>query len=169
MACSMLAAGGALFAGEVRLSGDKYFTDMSTYDQAISDGIVKNDTAFAAIGVTIHWAMTVVGVFVGAALVVLALLAFFGQSWARAVSWIFGLPVLLWYGGLASLYILGHVLTGDVQAAGPAELDRRFDAAWPSWLNTFDVLLMAAVAVLLIAALVCQTVPAADRYFRKQR
>ncbi|SNY53824.1 hypothetical protein [Paractinoplanes atraurantiacus] len=71
-ACGMLAAGGALFAGEVLLSADKYFADMRSYEQAVRDGLVKNDTAFAAVGVTIHLAMAAVGVLAGVALVVLA-------------------------------------------------------------------------------------------------
>jgi hypothetical protein len=167
-AAGMTAAGGALFAAEVLLSGDKYFTDMRTYERAAADKVVDNDTAFAAVGVVIHGAMTAVGVLAGIALVVLAVLTFFGQSWARAVSWILGLPVLLWYGGLAALNFLASALAGDVRNTDPTELIRRYDEAWPPWLNTLDGGLMAAVAALLIAALVCQTIPAADVYFRKR-
>jgi hypothetical protein len=164
----MLAAGGALFAGEVLLSADKYFTDMSTYEQAARDKIIENDSGFAAVGVGIHLAMTAVGVFVGAALVVLALVAFSGQGWARAVSWIFGLPVLLWYGILGAISFVGSALVGDTpDDLASDELTRRFDAAWPPWLDALDAALMAVVAALLIGALVCQTVPAADAYFRK--
>ncbi|MEU8814727.1 hypothetical protein [Actinoplanes sp. NPDC048796] len=169
LACGMLAAGGVLFAAEVKLSGDKYFTDMRTYEQAAHDGVIENDTAWAAAGVTIHWTMTVVGVFVGLALAVLAVLAFFGLSWARVVSWVFGLPILLWYGVLALLNFPVVSVVGDVAEPDPAraELARRLEEAWPSWLGTLDVVLMVSVSVLLIAALVCQTVPAADAYFRR--
>jgi hypothetical protein len=168
-ACGMLAAGGALFAGEVLLSGDKYFTNMSTYEQAAHDKIIDNETAFAGVGVVIHGAMTAIGVLVGAALVVLAVVAFSGHGWARAVSWIFGLPVLLWYGLLAALSALSLVFSGDGGGGNqPAELIRRYDEAWPPWLDTLDVVLMVLVAVLLIGALVGQTIPAADAYFRRR-
>lgn len=135
LACAMLSAGGALFAAEVKLSGDKYFTGLRTYEQAIRDGVIENDTAWAAVGVTIHWAMTVVGVFAGAALVVLAALAFSGRSWARAVSWVFGLPVLLWYGIVAILNfpVLSVSGGGGDPDPGSAALARSFEQAWPSW------------------------------------
>jgi hypothetical protein len=163
----MLMTGGALFAGEMWLSQEKYFTDMRTYERATADHIVENDTAFAAFGVVIHWGMEIVGVFVGLALVVLAMVAYFGRGWARAVSWLFGLPILLWYGLQASLGALSVVFAGGgPHGTDPPELARRFDQAWPPWLNTLDTVLMVAVAVLLMAALVFQTVPAADRFFR---
>ena len=166
----LLASGGALFAAEVLLSGDRYFTDMTTYEQAIRDGIVENDTAFAAVGAALHLTMTVIGVFVGAALVVLALFTAFGQGWARAVSWLFGLPVLIWYGILAVLYFLAGALGGSVADTepDPAELTRRLEEAWPPWRNTLDVVLMVLVAVLLVAALVLQTAPGAGARFRRR-
>lgn len=167
-AAAMLAAAGALFAGEAYLSQEKYFTDMGTYEQAAADGIIKNDTAWAAVGVVIHWGMQIVGVFFGLALVALAVPAFLGRSWARAVGWIFGLPVLLWYGFLASVGALGMAFAGDgPESTDPPELARRFAEAWPPWLETLDTVLMVAVAALLIGALVGQTVPAADAYFRR--
>jgi hypothetical protein len=165
----MLAAGGALFASEMYLSQEKYFSDMGTYARAANDHIVDNDTAFAAFGVVIHLGMEIVGIFVGLALLVLAVVAFLGKSWARAVSWLFGLPVLLWYGLLASLDALSLVFAGGgPQDTAPPELTRRFNEAWPPWLNTLDTVLIVAVAVLLMAALVCQTVPIADAYFKKR-
>ncbi|XVU23047.1 hypothetical protein ACQPZJ_38155 [Actinoplanes sp. CA-054009] len=163
----MLAAGGVLFVGEVLLSAGEYFTGMSTYERAVRDGIVENDMAFAGVGVTIHLAMAAVGVLVGIALVVLAFASFAGLAWARAVSWVFGLPVLIWYGGLAVVAFVAAALTGEVANPDPVELTRRFDAAWPGWLGTLDAGLMAAVSVLLTAAIVCQTVPVADAYFRR--
>jgi predicted DNA repair protein MutK len=165
-AAGLLGAAGALFAGEVLLSGDKYFTEMRTFEQAAADRIVPNDTAFAAFGVLIHWIMTVVGVFTGAVLVVLAVFIFFGRSWARVVTWLFGRPILLWYGVLAALTFLAGAVAGDTPNPDPAELIRRYTEAWPPWLDTLDTTLMAAVTVLLIGALVSQTVPAADAYFR---
>ncbi|XVV10252.1 hypothetical protein ACQP2X_36180 [Actinoplanes sp. CA-131856] len=162
-ACGMLAAGGVLFAGEVMLSADKYFTDMRTYERAVRDGIVENDTAFAAVGVTIHLAMAAVGVLAGVALVVLALAAFGGRDWARAVAWFFGLPVLIWYGILAVLYFMAGLFGGG---EARTELGPRFDEAWPPWLDALDAGLMVAVSVLLVGALVGQTVPAADAYYR---
>lgn len=166
-AAGLLGAAGALFAGEVLLSGDKYFTDMRTFERAAADRIVPNDTGFAAFGVLIHWTMTTVGAFTGFVLVVLAVFTFFGRSWARAVTWLFGLPILLWYGGLAALNFLAGALAGDTPNPDPAELIRRYAEAWPPWLDTLDTGLMAAVTVLLLGALVTQTVPAADAYFRK--
>jgi uncharacterized membrane protein YgdD (TMEM256/DUF423 family) len=167
---AMLATGGALFAGEVLLSAGKYFTDETTYETAAADGIVKNTGAYAAFGGSLHVVMTILGVFAGVALVLLAAFAAFGHNWARAVSWIFGAPILLWYGALASIHALGLLLSSSGTGnTDPPELARRFDEAWPPWLNILDVVLMILVAVLLLAALVCQTVPAADAYFRKER
>jgi hypothetical protein len=168
-ASCMLGVGGALFAGEVSLSADSYFTGMRTYEQAVHDGIVGNDTAFAAVGVAIHVVPAVIGIFAGAALVVLALFTAFGQGWARAISWVFGLPILLWYGVLAVLRYVAGAISGSVEDPDPAELARRYEQAWPEWRNTLDAGLMVAVAALLITALVCQTVPAADAYFRRRR
>jgi uncharacterized membrane protein YgdD (TMEM256/DUF423 family) len=169
VASGLLAAGGAMFAGEVLLSVNKYFTDMKVYEQAASDGIVSNDSGFAAIGVGVHLVMATVGIFTGIALVVLAVFTFAGQNWARAVGWIFGIPVLLWYGGLAALTFLANLLSaGDVDPT-PAELARRYDQAWPPWLDTLDVVLMVLVSAALVTALVGQTVPTADTYFRRTR
>jgi hypothetical protein len=166
---AMLATGGALFALESYLAQQKYFTDGETYVKAAADGVIKNDTAWAGVGGAIHLFMQVIGVFAGLALVVLAVPALRGWGWARAVSWIFGLAILFWYGFLASVGALGFVLSGDAPPrTDPPELTRRFDEAWPPWLTTLDTVLMVAVAVLLIGALVGQTVPAADAYFRRR-
>jgi uncharacterized membrane protein YgdD (TMEM256/DUF423 family) len=163
-ACGMLAAGGALFAGEVYLSSEGYFTEVRAWAQA---GL---DDWFAEYSVSIHWMMEVVGMFVGLALFVLAVVAFSGRGWARAVSWLFGLPILLWYGLQVSFFALSLTFasTGPPPSSASPEYFRRLEAAWPSWLDTLDTVLKVAVAVLLMAALVGQTLPAADAYFRKR-
>lgn len=167
VAGALLAAAGAMFAGEVLLSASKYFTDMRVFEQAAQDGIVENTTAFAGVGSSIHLLMTVVGVFAGVVLVALAAFTLAGQAWARVVSWIFGVPILLWLAGVGFLSLLGHLLAGDDPQ--PTALTRRFQEAWPAWLNVLDVLLMVLVVVALLAALVCQTIPAADAWFRRTR
>jgi hypothetical protein len=169
-ASAMLATGGALFALEMYLAGRKYFTEVDTYDQAVADHATPNlhDNAIVAVPMLGHRLLQVVGVFAGVALVALAIPAFFGWNWARAVSWILGLPALLWYGLVASVAALGLALGGGGASQVDDELSRRLDAAWPPWLDSLDTVLMVTVSVLLIGALVCQTVPAADRYFRRR-
>lgn len=148
-ACGMLAAGGLLFAGETYLAGVRYF---------------KVADFWGAAGVLIdvfHRLAEILGIFGGLAVAVLAAPAFLGLSWARAVSWMFGLPMLIWYAVTGSASAVGRMLNG------PAATDPAWQQVWPSWLDTLDVALTVAAAVLLIGALVGQTVPRADAYFRR--
>jgi len=163
-ACGMLAAGGALFAGETYLSQEEYFAEVRAWAQT------GRDDWFAEYSVSIHWVMEVVGMFVGLALFVLAGVALSGRSWARAVSWLFGLPILLWYGAQVSFSALSLTFasTGPQQSNASPEYVRQLEAAWPSWLDTLDTVLAVAVVVLLMAALVGQTTPTADAYFKKR-
>lgn len=169
-AAAMLATGGALFAGEVLLSTDRYFTGMRVYEQAAADDVIENEGAFGAVGVVLHVYPAALGVIIGCGLVFLAFFTAIGHNWARAVSWIMGVPVLFWYGALAILYLALWFLSDPVTANSmPPELTRRYEQAWPGWLDTLDNALMISVPLVLLTALVCQTVPAADTYFRFRR
>ncbi|GAA4608302.1 hypothetical protein BJY16_006770 [Actinoplanes octamycinicus] len=164
VAASLLAAGGALFTAEVLLSAKRYFTGMAVYEQAIADGLIRNDMAWSAFGVAAHLVPAAIGVLIGAGLVFLAFFTGLGHNWARAVGWMLGFPVLLWYGVLGVLHAALPSAAGTVD---PPELARRLERAWPDWYTTLDVTLMVVVPLVLVTALVCQTVPRADSYFRQ--
>ncbi len=170
VAAGMLALGSALLMGEVLLSMDKYFTGMHVYEQAASDGLIEHHGGFAAIGATVHLLPGLLGAVIGFGLMVLAPFNGFGHNWARAVSWILGTPVLLWYGALAIVNVL---LSAVPEPSGadvvPPELTRRFEQEWPGWLDSLDTGLVVLVPLALLCALVCQTVPTADAYFRLRR
>jgi hypothetical protein len=65
-AAGLLLAGGVLFVAEVLLSTERYFTGMRVYERAASNGVIKNDEAFAAVGVALHLVPAAVGVVIGA-------------------------------------------------------------------------------------------------------
>jgi hypothetical protein len=143
-ACAMLALGGLLYAGEIYLAEQRFLQTSSLGGAA------------GAVATGFHWLVEVAGMFAGVGVAVLAVPAFLGLNWSRAVIWVFGLPMLIWYGLAAFLSLF------DTATRGPA-----YATVWPSWLDTLDTVLTAAAAVLLIGALVGQTVPAADAYFRR--
>jgi hypothetical protein len=78
------------------------------------------------------------------------------------VSWVFGLPMLIWYGVSTLMSAAGRLVNG------PDEADPAWKRIWPSWLDTLDVVLTVAAAALLIGALIGQTVPASDAYFKRR-
>jgi hypothetical protein len=142
----MLAAGGLLYAGETYLAAERFS---------------REQEFFGAVGALIgasHWLLEILRIFAGFAVAVLAVPAFLGLNWARAVSWVFGLPMLIWYGVAAFFGGLGTLMGGS-DGGG---------RVWPPWLDTLDTALTVAAAALLIGALVGQTVPAADDYFRRR-
>jgi hypothetical protein len=149
-AATMLAVGGVLFAGETYLAEERFFKASDIYG------------AVGELANLFHRLVEILGIFAGLAVALLAAPAFLGLSWARAVSWIFALPMLIWYGLTASLSALGRMVNG------PENVDPQFRTVWPSWLDTLDTVLTATAAVVLIGALVGQTIPAADAYFRRR-
>ena len=144
-AATMLAVGGMLFAGETYLAEERFFKASDIYG------------AVGELANMFHRLVEILGIFAGLAVALLAAPAFLGLSWARAASWIFGLPMLIWYGLTASLSAFGRMVNGP-----------DFTAVWPPWLDTLDTVLTATAAVLLVGALVGQTIPAADAYFRRR-
>ena len=163
----LLAAAGALLIGEVLLSANEYFTGMEVYEQAMSDGVIPNYSTFAAVGVVLHLIMAAGGIVMGAALMVLAAFIFVGKRWARIVSWIVGVPVLL-YSALAMVGLLGNLIFSGSGGADPSELTRRYEQAWPFWLHAFDMVLVVLLAAALLTGLVCHTRPSVAAYFAPQ-
>ena len=134
----MLASGGLLFAAETYLAETRFFRDPGDWG------------AVGALWETFHWLIEVLGIFAGLAVAVLAVPAFLGLNWARAVIWVFGLPMLIWYAVTAFLAGLGRLMGGGGSGTGG-----------------LDTALTTTAAVLLIGALIGQTVPASDAYFRR--
>jgi hypothetical protein len=133
-ACVMLVLGGLLYAGEIYRAAQHFFRTTAI------------GGAVGGVAIGFHWLVEISGIFAGFAVALLAGPAFAGLAWARAVSWVFGLPMLIWY-GVATF----------------------FNSLIDDWVSPLDTALTAAAGVLLILALVCQTVPRSDAYFRRPR
>jgi hypothetical protein len=134
------AACGMLAAGGLLFAGETYLAGVRYFKVA---------DFWGAAGVLIdvfHRLAEILGIFGGLAVAVLAAPAFLG---------------LIWYAVTGSASAVGRMLNG------PAATDPAWQQVWPSWLDTLDVALTVAAAVLLIGALVGQTVPRADAYFRR--
>ncbi|WP_146246820.1 hypothetical protein [Actinoplanes xinjiangensis] len=86
--------------------------------------------------------------------------------------------MLIWYGVLATVHLALPSLLGpgpveptppDLVDPTSLELTQRYEQGWPGWLDMLDIVLMVSVPLVLLTALVSQTVPTADAYFRLRR
>jgi hypothetical protein len=103
-------------------------------------------------------------------LVVLALLNNRGRNPSRIVTWVAGALVLCCNGGelVASSAVnsLGFQQSG-ANMPDAVEIQRRVDAAMPSWLNPFTIGGAVVVIVATLVALILLALPASNEFFRR--
>jgi hypothetical protein len=135
-AAVLLACGGALVLAEAASAARTYLDGPALHDHTLAGDM----------GVAMTYVVAAAfGAGFGTGLLFSALFTALGRNWARTAGWCLGFPVLLFYG----FRTVFNAVTGFW-----TELDR------------LDVTLMIAIPVLLVAALVCQTAPRADAWFR---
>jgi hypothetical protein len=128
----------------------------ATYDNAVAQGLVGNDTAFAAVGVLIQIGILVVNLTAAAALLGAARSVLAGRNNGRVGAWVLGGYLVLCFGSTAAGSSSSDGIAGVV-------------SAFPTWFEAVFATTTVFLVALLAAVVVLLALPPAAALFRATR
>jgi hypothetical protein len=138
------------------LSYFAYGYGAATYSNAVDQGLIENETAFAAVGFALRLGIAAAGCAMALALLALAGGARGRRNKARVGAWIVGGLQLLGSGCASLPNSADAGITGAV-------------SAYPTWFITVHWSIGVLTTISLLTALILLASPAANRFFQQAR